>query len=68
MLRKRQFSLPVAVLAMVGASMLSCCADDAPTEATLALNNCTSCHLSQDRLTASAAPDDDSGGESSGEG
>ena len=68
MLRKRPLYLPLAALAMACVSMLTYCDDESPTESTLALNNCTSCHLNQDQLVATAAPDDDSGGENSGEG
>ena len=68
MLRKRPLFLPFAALAVAMVSMLTYCDDEGPTESELVLNNCTSCHMNQDRLVSTAAPDDDSGGENSGEG
>ena len=48
--------------------LTACEKEESPTGSQLALNNCTSCHLDQARIVATAAPEDDGGGESPGEG
>lgn len=64
--RGRIFSL--MTLALASSLLLTNCDEEGPTEGSLVMNNCTSCHLSQDRLVATAAVEEPTGGENSGEG
>ena len=68
MSRKRLYYIPILLAMMAGISLMACSEDEGPSEPSLALNNCTSCHLDAERLVATAEPEEGNGEEDAGEG
>lgn len=60
----------IAILVIIATALFAGCSkkDEGPSGPTLALNNCTSCHMDADELVATAEPVEDPGGENPGEG